>query len=451
MLDGDTTHEATIGTTCDGMTIPAKGRGGSRETQKTQVKETWKDSYEEGELVEMYKGRKITHRYLKKENLEAAIPKLFHFSSKGTNSNALQVTIRLGLDSGLKVPYASMRSTIGQGLTIRFGSVKSKSELLKGISQVFVPFLNGDSGSLTIPEQIKKIRRFIDSEDKKEEKGELKGEKSSEHFVYSAGEDFYRYAEQVKNLQYPYHIEDTGLDARLRQILVPVEGNYLSLAPLFSTPLSMMATNVAYGLSQSSFQAREKLEKEAEKLTEEERTSARRKARKRLTFIDYPLGGTNASNVDVALGNGHRLVCAGFYRPDRQASRRFSVLHRGLKDKLYLDLDSLRRYADFVAANKWERHTEAQHVHRLKKLFRGLLTTAEAWAVSLKEEDWEGLSEFDQGWLDPLARGSGWIRSAHNDFVWKVVETNIGTTEEVRYVQSNLPLLRRSAIPAGIR
>ncbi len=421
-----------------------KGRGKKEDGTKTPIARTYAD----GELIETYKGYKLKHRYLTEADLEKASASLYHFSSKAINSNANQILILLSRKEGLQLPYVGVRILIGRQLPMQFGSVNQGSTTISGINTLFLKSLNGQKVDFDLQWQINRTKKDIDKKEKEDKKGERSENKNKEKFVCSVGSTFHTYVERIRRLDYPYLLTDGPIDARLRQILIPFEEGYRVIVPLFSTPFSTLAKERAYFIFSQINNARETLKEQEQDLTENEKQNLEHTLRKRMESIDFPLGGINPFNIDIELKKGHRLICAGFYRPNRRVSQRFSIRHLGLSGRFYLDRELLTRYADFIAVSGWEGHTEAQHKGWIKSLFRDLLARAEVLASVLEIEDLEGLNSLERGWLDPFSRDPKWARKAGEELIWSIIGTNIGTKEEPRYVQANPSLLRRWALRA---
>lgn len=300
---------------------------------------------------------------------------MVHFLSKATNTNAKSVKIRVGRNSGLELPYVSVRCLVQQRVRVFFTSENPTSaNKIVGFSSVIIKNANGEEWRKTNEEKFPPI---VLNEVEKQ-------------FLLG-----------VHNEPQSY-VEDHGVDLRMRQILLPDgNGNYLGIVPLQSMPLVRMAQKTAQEIA-----------------TADEKQDVYR----RLPEIGYPVGGGVSRTAGLETGF-RKFVVTGFYRASVEASRRASALHRGVASRLKIDRETLQKYAQFLMHCNWSTYEEKAHFGYVRRIVEHYWQQADQVANTLSGEDIESMeSDLDKGLLDVSHRGPSWSRT-FADWVYRKMKS----------------------------
>lgn len=209
---------------------------------------------------------------------------LVHFNSKTVNSNASLVGIRLGADAAVDLPYISLRTLLGSGLSFPLDYAEggaSKAGIVKQINQVLAD--SPDAAGATAEEK----------------KAIVAGVNAANASGYSTGTEY--------------------VDHRLRQVLVPKKdapGGYVSMTPITASSICPLFFTKEHGLVPQHNEA-----------VKAEPEGPRRKLRQ----ARFGIGGSNPHNAGslVRIIMQRPLMVAA---PGASASTRdaFSLYHKGL-------------------------------------------------------------------------------------------------------------------------
>ncbi len=209
---------------------------------------------------------------------------LVHFNSKTVNSNASLVGIRLGADAAVDLPYISLRTLLGSGLSFPLDYAEggaSKAGIVKQINQVLAD--SPDAAGATAEEK----------------KAIVAGVNAANASGYSTGTEY--------------------VDHRLRQVLVPKKdapGGYVSMTPITASSICPLFFTKEHGLVPRHNEAA-KAEPEG--------------PRRKLRQAQFGIGGSNPQNIGslVSFIMQRPLMVAA---PGASASTRdaFSLYHKGL-------------------------------------------------------------------------------------------------------------------------
>ena len=208
---------------------------------------------------------------------------LVHFNSKTVNSNASLVGIRLGPNAALDLPYVSLRTLLGSGLSFPLDYAEggaSKAGIVKQINWVLADAPEAkDAGA-------------------DEKKAIIEGIAAANASGYSTGKEY--------------------VDHRLRQLLIPKKdapGGYVSMTPMTAGSICPLFFDREQGLVPHHNEA-----------AKAEADGPRRKLRQ----AQLGIGGSNPQNIGSLVRSMQRplLVAA----PGASASTReaFALYHKGL-------------------------------------------------------------------------------------------------------------------------
>ena len=208
---------------------------------------------------------------------------LVHFNSKTVNSNASLVGIRLGADAAVDLPYISLRTLLGSGLSFPLDYAEggaSKAGIVKQINQVLAD--SPDAAGATAEEK----------------KAIVAGVNAANASGYSTGTEY--------------------VDHRLRQVLVPKKdapGGYVSMTPITASSICPLFFTKEHGLVPRHNEAA-KAEPEG--------------PRRKLRQAQFGIGGSNPQNIGSLVRSMQRPLMVA--APGASASTRdaFSLYHKGL-------------------------------------------------------------------------------------------------------------------------
>ena len=208
---------------------------------------------------------------------------LVHFNSKTVNSNASLVGIRLGADAAVDLPYISLRTLLGSGLSFPLDYAEggaSKAGIVKQINQVLAD--SPDAAGATAEER----------------KAIVAGVNAANASGYSTGTEY--------------------VDHRLRQVLVPKKdapGGYVSMTPITASSICPLFFTKEHGLVPRHNEAA-KAEPEG--------------PRRKLRQAQFGIGGSNPQNIGSLVRSMQRPLMVA--APGASASTRdaFSLYHKGL-------------------------------------------------------------------------------------------------------------------------
>lgn len=231
---------------------------------------------------------------------------LVHFNSKTVNSNASLVGIRLGADAAVDLPYISLRTLLGSGLSFPLDYAEggaSKAGIVKQINQVLAD--SPDAAGATAEER----------------KAIIAGVNTANASGYSTGTEY--------------------VDHRLRQVLVPKKdapGGYVSMTPITASSICPLFFTKEHGLVPRHNEAA-KAEPEG--------------PRKILDQALFGLGGSKPLNVGYLASDMQRPLMVA--TPEASASTRgaFSLYHKGLQLNVHAPepfRQAVQQYAQFREA-----------------------------------------------------------------------------------------------------
>ena len=208
---------------------------------------------------------------------------LVHFNSKTVNSNASLVGIRLGPDAALDLPYVSLRTLLGSGLSFPLDYAEggaSKAGIVKQINWVLSDAPEAkDAGA-------------------DEKKAIVEGIAAANASGYSVGTD--------------------SVDHRLRQLLIPkndAPGGYVSMTPMTAASICPLFFDREQGLVPRHSEA-----------AKSEPEGPRRKLRQ----AQLGIGGSNPQNIGSLVRSMQRplmMASPGAFASTREA---FALYHKGL-------------------------------------------------------------------------------------------------------------------------
>lgn len=350
--------------------------------------------------------------------------RLVHFNSKTVNSNASLVGIRLGPDAALDLPYVSLRTLLGSGLSFPLDYAEggaSKAGIVKQINWVLAEAPEAkDAGA-------------------DEKKAIVEGMAAANASGYSIGTD--------------------SVDHRLRQLLIPKKdapGGYVSMTPITASSICPLFFDHEQGLVPRHNEA-----------AKEESEEARRKLRQ----AQFGIGGSNPQNVGSLVRSMQRPLMVS--APGASASTReaFALYHKGLSldvhapgpfkeaVQLYAAFreDVLRAEPDESAITLREREREEKLVAAIGRAVLDMAAEAQellARHAHLLPED-ELLPHLDpprhalvsphvrpveiRGLLDPSLRGlcDNWPRSMARLTVAKMLMPHKGTGQSLLKLDSS--------------
>ncbi len=228
---------------------------------------------------------------------------LVHFTAKVVNSNAIPVGVRLGPDDALDMPYVSLRTLLGSGLSFPLDYAKGgagKAGIVKQINWVLAEAPKAkDAGA-------------------DEKKAIVEGIAAANASGYSIGTDF--------------------VDHRLRQLLIPKKnapGGYVSMTPITASSICPLFFDHEQGLVPLHNNA-----------AREEPDGPRRKLRQ----AQFGIGGSNPQNVGSLVRSMQRPLMVS--APGASASTReaFALYHKGLSLDVHAPgpfRDAVQMYAAF--------------------------------------------------------------------------------------------------------
>ncbi len=401
------------------------------------------------------------------DGVRTAASRFIHFYSKGINSKSPAVGIRVGKSKGLNLPYVSVRCAVQRGVICHLIMRNFGQLAVNGDSNVMLPAANGLPAEKTDKEKEDKLKRAIVMAGEIKEQnvkaiamieatladklllldshlhaGEreataleiAKIQKSEQERInhlmeksvfITINEDEVEYLKSVHDWEESAVVVNEGLDARMRQILLPDNhGGYLCAIPLASIQFAKMLLHK----TRDAITGPDTL---AEESAKKNKASYKKKYRTP-TRIDYPVGGENPVNAGISK-NGREMIVLGFYRKNDQASKRASALHGGISNQLKIDMEVLRSYALFIGKCNWSNQESVAHKGYIKRIVAEYLRGAKAIASTLSHADWDSAleSSLDEGFVDDTcAMTSAWKDEFSKWVYQKMKNTPISTGGE---------------------
>ena len=286
--------------------------------------------------------------------------KLVMFSSKGTNSNARELGIRLEQSDGVNAPYLSVRTMLQAGYSVDLDYSVNAGKAATAFKHLQVAKGRKKNEAMDRPEKIKKIYSDV--------------------------------------TQSRLEIGTESIDDRLAQVLVPKDGRYISLTPLFSSGLASQLSDEISKLPEGHFVSRARIDK----------------------------GGSRPNNIGGLIFKTNRPMFFQAPSENPEVKRAYRVFHNGIPlysvdreiKKFLRKLDSeLVSSRDRRKVSTLEtRNSEKNWLHRLVLILKYEVDDSQRLISEFGPRNPEStcsqrLSDIQKYLLDPECRNKGWERT----------------------------------------
>lgn len=320
------------------------------------------------------------------ETYRQAAAALVHFSAKGVNSNAEPFGVRLGRDDGLALPYVSVRCLMAQGAALAVDYAKNPGgESLAAAGET--------AKTADVYRQIRQLQ-------------------AGEHG--QAEETAAPLLAAIAEALAVAHADPEGLrqvSPRLRQVLLPKDGDYVALTPL---PCAGLSREINRRVRQHNEAAKEA------------RKNGDAASPRQLPLAGLGVGGSNPQNVGALVREMQTALAFDAPKEHRAIRLAFAIHHRGipiaLPRRLMLAWHDWRHRAmaenggvpptDMAARQAEQAHVEAlaravlrqgEKAWRVLEAWRDILPDAAPLSPELSDAVMRGL-------IDPGERGKDWPR-----------------------------------------
>ncbi|WLQ14267.1 hypothetical protein O5O45_31610 [Hahella aquimaris] len=323
---------------------------------------------------------------------------LFHFSTKTINSNASSGGVRLTSAHAINLPYISVRTLLAEG---------------KEIGLDYVGNASVHAG------KFKRIRQL---------RLEAPGPSTDTESARQRIAESYKLATQS-------FLEDgtDSISPRLRQILIPMESDYVSLTPLGSAGLCEYISTI----SRCRDDIRKQQEKEYENSSggQKKRTTIRYDAR----VNSFSIGGSNPQNAGGRVRSIRPFVFSDVPRTTPNTRLAFRLFYKGFKP--FIPKIMVSSYATWLLSRVKEGSMiNARLQEEERSLIKALLSAMEKQAdkarrvLNAYQKDLPSIQKnlenensyfLSNGWLDPTKRSPYWRKERAKWLVGQLRESKL--------------------------
>lgn len=221
--------------------------------------------------------------------------RLVHHSWKVSNSNATAGGVRLSKFSALSLPYVSARTLVAVDVSLVLDYMANAGKTAKVIKQMRSVERADEFSKKAPASEVAAVRRVLD----------LIGS------GFEEGADF--------------------VDARLRQLLLPKAGSYVSVSPITSSGLCSLFFDSDAGL----------LARHEEELARQRKAAlgdVTSLSRRRLNRIQLGIGGSNPQNVGSLVRTMQRPLFVPGPQTKQSARSAFAIYYKGIELRAPVDL-----------------------------------------------------------------------------------------------------------------